>query len=117
MRNTFSNTQLLLPRSKLALSGLVLIISACASSSPAPELDEVVEQALPETTEIASGFGEVPSWADVVAQGAAKDGWLATFGDDELEKIVVEALQNNRELAVARANLDVASALATHAGA
>jgi hypothetical protein len=60
MRKIFSNTQMLLPRRKLILAGLVLIISACASPAPAPELDEVVEQALPETTEIASSFGEVP---------------------------------------------------------
>ena len=45
------------------------------------------------------------------------DVWLKTFGDVELEKIVTEALQNNRELAVASANLDAAAALATQAGA
>jgi len=117
MRNIFSNTQMLLLRSKLILAGLVLIISACATPEPGPELAEVVEQALPETTEIASSFGEVPSWAEVVDQGAAKDGWLDSFGDEKLKQIVDEALQNNRELAAASANLDVAAGLATQAGA
>lgn len=113
----FPVVQTLGTRSKAILTGMVLILSACATPAPGPGHEEVVEQALPETTEIASSFGEVPSWAEVVAQGAAKDGWLATFGDERLEQIVNEALQNNRELASARANLDVAAGLATQAGA
>jgi len=101
----------------LVYLGLALLISACASPKPSPTVEEVVEQALPETTEIAQSFTQVPSWSDVIAAGAVKDGWLKTFGDAELEKIVTEALQNNRELAVASANLDAAAALATQAGA
>jgi len=117
IRNIFSSIKLLLSQSKLVPAVLVLILSACATPKPGPTHEEVIEQALPETTEIVSSFGEVPSWADVVDQGAAKDGWLASFGDDKLEQIVDEALQNNRDLAVARANLDVAAGLATQAGA
>jgi len=101
----------------LVYLGLALLISACASPKPSPTVEEVVEQALPESTEIAQSFTQVPSWSDVIAAGAVKDGWLKTFGDAELEKIVTEALQNNRELAVASANLDAAAALATQAGA
>ena len=100
------------------LMGLALLAGACASPAPPPATDEVVEQALPETTEIAPAFSEpVPSWDEVVARGAAKDGWLATFGDERLEAIVAEALQNNRELAAARANLDAAAGFARQAGA
>jgi NodT family efflux transporter outer membrane factor (OMF) lipoprotein len=76
-----------------------------------------VEQALPETTEIAADFTEVPSWEEVVARGRVKDGWLATFTDAELLEIVDEALRNNRDLAVLAANLGVAAGLATQAGA
>ena len=101
----------------LLYPALVILMSACASPQPSPTTEEVVETALPETTEIAQSFTEVPSWSDIIAEGAVKDGWLKTFGDDELEKIVTEALQNNRELAVASANLDAAAALATQAGA
>ncbi len=115
--NNFSNIRILLFHAKPVLAGLVLIITACATPEPAPPLEEVIEQALPETTEIASSFGEVPSWADVVGQGAAKDGWLATFDDDKLLEIVDEVLQNNRDLAVVAANLGVAAGLATQAGA
>jgi NodT family efflux transporter outer membrane factor (OMF) lipoprotein len=76
-----------------------------------------VDQTLPETTEIAESFTEVPSWEDVIAGGAVKDGWLATFEDDKLLQIVDEALKNNRDLAVVSANLGVAAGLATQAGA
>ena len=117
IRNIFSNLQSLRSSGKLIPAGLALIISACATPAPSPTVEEVVEQALPETTEIAPAFTEVPSWSEVIAQGSAKDGWLATFGDDKLEQIVDEALRNNRELAVASANLDAAAGLATQAGA
>ena len=96
---------------------LAMALGACAKPQPAPTTEEVVEQALPETTEIAETFTEVPSWSDVIAEGTVKDGWLKTFADPELERIVAEALQNNRELAIASANLDAAAALATQAGA
>ena len=101
----------------LTCLGLALLISACAAPKPSPGVDEVVEQALPATTEIAENFAPVPSWSDIIARGAVKDGWLKTFGDAELEKIVAEALENNRQLASAKANLDSAAALAVQAGA
>ena len=53
----------------------------------------------------------------VVSEGTAKDGWLASFNDEKLEQIVSEALKNNRGLAAASANLDIAAGLATQAGA
>jgi len=96
---------------------LAILIAACTKPQPSPTTEEVVEAALPETTEIAQSFTQVPSWSDIIAEGEVKDGWLKTFGDAELEKIVAEALQNNRELAAAGANLDAAAALATQAGA
>ena len=102
------NTSYLLP---------VLVLSACAKPQPSPTVETVVEEALPETTQIAESFTPVASWSDIIAEGSVKDGWLKTFGDEELEKIVAEALANNRELAVAAANLDAAAALATQAGA
>jgi NodT family efflux transporter outer membrane factor (OMF) lipoprotein len=104
-------------RRNLIYPGLLLLITACATPEPSPTVEEVVEQAIPETTEIAQSFTEVPSWSEIIAEGAVKDGWLATFGDQELEKIVTEALQNNRDLAVIGANLEAAAALATQAGA
>ena len=96
---------------------LAMFLPACAKPQPSPSVDEVVEKALPETTQIAENFAAIPSWSDIIAEGAVKDGWLKTFDDAELEKIVSEALQNNRELAVVSANLNAAAALATQAGA
>ena len=115
--NNFSNIRFLLSHARLVLVGMALIINACATPEPAPPLEEVIKQALPETTEIAESFTEVPSWEDVIAEGAVKDGWLATFDDEKLLEIVDEALQNNRDLAVVAANLGVAAGLATQAGA
>ena len=96
---------------------LILLLAACATPEPAPTTEEVVEQALPETTEIAEEYSATATWGETIAQGAVKDGWLKTFGDPELEKIVAEALANNRDLAVAKANLDAAAASAKQAGA
>jgi multidrug efflux system outer membrane protein len=101
----------------LTACSLILIVSSCATPKPAPTTEAIVEEALPETTEIAESFGKVPSWSETIAQGTVKDGWLKTFEDPGLEKIVAEALENNRELAVAMANLDAAAGLATQAGA
>ena len=52
---------------------LAIFLTACAKPQPSPTVDEVVEQALPETTEIAEAFTEVPSWSDIIAQGTVKD--------------------------------------------
>lgn len=94
-----------------------LLLAACASPKEPPPSEEIVEQALPDTTEIAETFGPTKTWAEVVAEGAVQDGWLKSFNDPELEKIVDEALRNNRQLAVASANLKVAEQLAVQAGA
>jgi NodT family efflux transporter outer membrane factor (OMF) lipoprotein len=99
------------------IAGLALSLAACATPEPAPPTEEIVEQALPETTEIAEQYGATATWGETIEKGAARDGWLKTFGDPALEKIVAEALANNRDLAVARANLDAAAASARQAGA
>jgi multidrug efflux system outer membrane protein len=117
IRIVLSGIQLLLAREKLLFAGLTVFLSACATPSPGPSREDVVEEALPESTEIVESFDKVPSWEDISTRGSTKDGWLATFGDDKLEKIVEEALQNNRDLAAASANLRVAAELATQAGA
>lgn len=103
-----------------------LFMSACATD-PTPTQPEIVEQALPETTVIPPKFKTVvpekhdtPSaesrWAGVIS-GDVIPGWLSTFNDDKLEALVIEALKNNRSLAAAAANLEVAENLAKQAGA
>jgi len=95
----------------LTAIGLALFLTACAGPSQGPTQTEVVEKALPETTDIAA------KWSRVVAEGSVKEGWLTTFNDEKLEQIVSEALKNNRGLAAAAANLDIAAGMATQAGA
>ena len=97
----------------LTILGLSLLLASCATpeSEVVPTQEELIETALPETTDIAY------SWRDALDEGAAADGWLSSFGDEKLEQIVDEALRNNRDIAVAAANLDVAAGLATQAGA
>jgi len=95
----------------LTVIGLALFLTACAGPSQGPTQTEVVEKALPETTDIAA------KWGRVVSEGTVKDGWLTFFNDEKLEQIVSEALKNNRGLAAASANLDIAAGLATQAGA
>jgi len=108
---SFGDAQMVHRRNTLTAIGLTVFLTACAAPSQGPTQAEVVEKALPETTDIAV------KWGRVVADGAVKDGWLASFNDEKLEQIVTEALQNNRSLAAASANLDIAAGLATQAGA
>ncbi|MCZ6882248.1 MAG: TolC family protein, partial [Gammaproteobacteria bacterium] len=93
--------------------GIVLLVTACASpdSLPPPTHEEVVQEALPETTEIAV------TWGEFTTEGSVQDGWIATFNDQKLVQIVDEVLKNNRDIAVAAANVEVAAGLATQAGA
>ncbi len=115
-QHTHLTTQWCPPRIP-GIVALTIMLSACAQPKPAPTTTEVVQQALPETTEIAAEFIKVPSWSEILDRGAVKDGWLGTFGDDKLNLIVEEALKNNRELAIASANLEAAAGLAEQAGA
>jgi len=90
---------------------LVLSFVGCSASLKSPSHQEVVKQALPDTADIGL------AWRKVVSQGPVQDGWLSTFKDEKLEQLVHEVLQNNRDLAVAKANLESAASLATQAGA
>ncbi len=89
------------------------LLAGCggAPPKPGPAQTDIVEEALPQTTDVAA------SWSTAVDQGAVADGWLTSFNDDKLVAIVEEALSNNRGLAAAAANLDVAAGFAKQAGA
>ncbi len=93
--------------------GIVLLVTACASpdSLPPPTHEDVVQEALPETTEIAV------TWGEFTTEGSVQDGWIGTFNDQKLVQIVDEVLKNNRDIAVAAANVEIAAGLATQAGA
>ena len=92
---------------------VAVLFPACKSAAPPPTTEEVVAEALPETTEIPAGFKA----ADFVDSGAVDDGWLETFNDPQLEVLVDEALRNNLDLRIAAAQVDSAAASAVIAGA
>jgi multidrug efflux system outer membrane protein len=105
-------------RSRSRLLGLAAITSvvffpACKSAAPPPTTEEVLEEALPETTEVPEGFKA----AEFVDTGAVDDGWIKNFNDPELEKLVDEAMRNNLNLRIAATQIDAAAAAAVVAGA
>ncbi len=94
------------------LAALVLLLAGCAVEQPAP-IAQTVTEALPETTEIPLDYEAA---ADA-ARGKVVDGWLATFGDPDLEAVVTEAIENNLNIRAAAARVDQAAGFATQAGA
>jgi NodT family efflux transporter outer membrane factor (OMF) lipoprotein len=95
------NPRLLLPLILLALAG-------CAH--PTPDNAALTAGALPSQAPAKFAAG-APDETAVVS------GWLATFGDAQLEKLVDEALKGNRDLAAMSARLDQAASRARQAGA
>jgi NodT family efflux transporter outer membrane factor (OMF) lipoprotein len=73
----------------------------------------VLEEALPETTEVA------PEWtAPAGDTGEVDDGWIYDFGDPELDALVEEAVsEQNPNMRALSAQVDRAAGLARQAGA
>jgi NodT family efflux transporter outer membrane factor (OMF) lipoprotein len=90
-----------------------IALPACKSAAPPPTTEETIEKALPETTEIPDGYKA----ADFVDTGEVEDGWIASFGDDELVALVDEAMKNNLNLRISATQVDSAAAAAVQAGA
>ena len=103
---TFLRSQSIL----LMLLAAAVFIGGCATKQ-SPETEEIVDQALPASTEIAEQFGGA---ADT---GEVDDGWIYTFGDPQLEALVLEAIRNNPNLVLASSQVDTASAQLRAAGA
>ena len=91
-------------RDRIALvSGLALALLAGCATSPEPTADEVQAQAL--------GHVEVPAgWRMGANAAPVEAGWLATFGDQQLDALVVEALEFNHDMAMAAARVEQAEA-------
>jgi len=89
----------------------VLLLSGCAKIASHDEAVESIktskkaEQMLPE------------SWKAAAESTAIDDGWLKSFGDQQLMALVDEALKNNFGLKMSEAKVDQAAALAVQAGA
>jgi NodT family efflux transporter outer membrane factor (OMF) lipoprotein len=97
----------------ISLYGVVLLLAGCATQlQEPPPTEELVADALPETTEIP---GEWAAPADDT--GKVDAGWLATFNDPQLEALVEEALhEQNPNMRILAAQVDRAAASAELAG-
>jgi len=97
-------------RCLLSATAVVALVAGCAVNQP-PETADLVAEALPETTEV-----PVDWQATDVDTGEIDDAWVASFDDPILTALVAEALQNNRNLQAAAAQVDRSTALARLAG-
>jgi NodT family efflux transporter outer membrane factor (OMF) lipoprotein len=100
-------------RSSARLLGLALVVAlanGCAVKKP-PASNEVVQDALPETTEIPADWA-----AGAEDTGYVDDGWVASFGDTRLGRLVDESIQNNLDLRLAASQVERAAGLAQLAG-
>jgi NodT family efflux transporter outer membrane factor (OMF) lipoprotein len=91
----------------------LIVMPGCKSVAPPPTTEDVIADALPETTEVPEEFKA----AEFVDTGEVDDGWIKRFNDPELEKLVDEALKNNLNLRIAATQIDAAAAAAVIAGA
>ncbi len=95
----------------LLFAAVGMSLSACAVQQ-APTQSEIADEALPSSTEIP------PEWsADAADSGKVDDGWIAAFGDEQLEALVEEMLQNNLNLRLAATQVERASAISRLAAA
>jgi NodT family efflux transporter outer membrane factor (OMF) lipoprotein len=103
--------QLALPVLRLTRAGaFATALAGCALSTP-PGHDETVAEALPKGTAIP------PAWKAEPGTGAVADDWLNSFSDPVLDRLVAEAIANNRDLAQAAERVRIAQAAVTVVGA
>ncbi len=94
---------------KLSLIVFMGFLAGCVTPSAEQVERDVAESAREQVP-------ETPDETGVVSE-PVEDGWIASFNDDALIALVIEAQENNRDLAAAAANVDRAWALARQAGA
>jgi outer membrane protein TolC len=102
-----------MPRLVVAAVAFCVLVSGCATKLQAPPPQEqVLEDALPETTEIRL------EWAAPAEDiGQVDDDWLASFDDPQLDALVAEALNvQNPNLRILSTQVDRAQAAAVLAG-
>lgn len=88
---------------RVAAAAFVLSLAAGCAVMPEPTASEVQAQAL----------GKVvipPNWSAEASAAQVDDGWLASFNDADLSRLVHEALENNPDLWIASARLEQANA-------
>ncbi|MCC8362707.1 efflux transporter outer membrane subunit [Lysobacter sp. A6] len=83
--------------------GLAATLLAGCATAPEPTPDETRADALQHV--------QVPqAWARQASTAPVEAGWLATFGDPQLDALVIEALAHNPDLAMAAARVEQAEA-------
>ena len=101
-------------RKPLAVAIVIcLLVGGCATKlQEAPPQEQVLKEALPETTEIKADWA-----APAQDTGQVDDDWLATFNDPQLNALVAETLNvQNPNLRILAVQVDRAQAAAVLAG-
>ncbi len=99
-------------RAGLPMVAVGALLTACGAAPSREEVEADVDQAVESETPISP-----EQWGTQSDAGVVQVGWIDTFNDPALTKLIEEAQANNRDLAAAAANVDRAWALARQAGA
>lgn len=94
---------------RLSCTALAFALAGCALSTP-PAHEAVVKEALRETQ-------IPPAWQADKRVGEVGDGWLRTFNDPALDRIVAEAIASNPDLRQAASRVEIALQQVVIAGA
>jgi NodT family efflux transporter outer membrane factor (OMF) lipoprotein len=82
----------------------VAVLAGCITLAKPPDTDELAKDVLPD------GTPPPAAWtADGATSAAVEAGWLATFGDPELDALVQEAILHNADLQAAAARVEQAA--------
>ncbi len=87
-----------------------VLLAGCAAIQP-PEPKEALAEAFPSSTKTPAKFQ-----IDKVDSGKVDYGWIATFRDAKLNRLVDEAIANNLNLKIASSQVERAAGLARLAG-
>ncbi len=99
-------------RLSLSIAATVSLLTACGGTPSREEIESDVGKAVETQTPA------VPeSWGTPASAGAVQVGWIESFNDPTLVKLVEDAQANNKNLAASAANVERARALARQAGA
>jgi NodT family efflux transporter outer membrane factor (OMF) lipoprotein len=89
---------------------LAVLLAGCALSTP-PAHDKIVRDALPDGTAVP------PAWQAEAGTGAVTHDWLESLHDPVLDRLVAEAIANNRDLVQAAERVSIAQQAVVVAGA
>ena len=96
----------------LPITIVACLLTACGAAPSREAIEADVNQAVESETPVLP-----EQWGTQSDAGVVQVGWIEIFNDPALTRLVTDAQTNNRDLAVAAANVDRAWALARQAGA